>query len=76
MQEKKCHNLENVHFEKKCPKIKKHNFPLMTTFYNFTLKIKTSCAKNVIKSILKFEMTMMVFCMFGFFYFRIKKYAL
>ena len=32
-----------VHFEKKCPEIKKTTyFPLMTTFYNFTLKIETS----------------------------------
>ena len=28
-------------------------FPLMTTFYNFTLKIETSLAKNVVKSILE-----------------------
>ena len=40
-------------FEKKCPKIKKHIFPLMTTFYNFTLKIETSWAKKVVKSILE-----------------------
>ena len=31
-----------VHFEKKCPEIKKHIFNLMTTFSNFTLKIETS----------------------------------
>ena len=32
-----------VHFEKKYPEIKKKNhiFPLMTTFYNFTLKMET-----------------------------------
>ena len=32
----------------------------MTTFYNFTLKIETSCAKNVIKT-----MPMMLLCIFG-----------
>ena len=25
---KKCHSLKNIHFEKKCPKTKKHIFPL------------------------------------------------
>ena len=39
---KKCYNLKNVHFEKKCPKIKKHNFALMSTFYNFNFKIEIS----------------------------------
>ena len=56
----KCHNLKNVHFEKKCPKSKKICFPLMITFYNFTLKIETSCAKNVVKT-----MPMMLLCIFG-----------
>ena len=50
---KKCYNLKNVDFEKKCQNIKKHIFPLMTTFYNFTLKIETSGAIKVIKTILK-----------------------
>ena len=31
----------------------KHIFTLMTTFYNFTLKIESSWAKKVIKSILE-----------------------
>ena len=40
---RECHNLKNVHFENKCPEIKKYiTFPLMTTFYNFALKIETS----------------------------------
>ena len=40
-------------FWKKCPKIKKHYFSLMTTFYNFALKIETSWAKKVVKAILE-----------------------
>ena len=48
----------------------------MTTFYNFTLKIKTRWAKKVVKLILKFyirkmlEMPMMLVCMFGLFILR------
>ena len=39
-----------VHFEKKSPEIKKrHIFPLLTTFYNFTLKMDPSWAKKVLK---------------------------
>ena len=49
---KKCHNRKNNHFEKKCPKIKKRVFPLITTFYNLTFKTETSWAKKVVKSIL------------------------
>ena len=37
----------------KSHEIKKHIFPLMITFYNITLKIETSWAKKVVKSILK-----------------------
>ena len=36
----------------------------MTTFYKFALKIETSWAKKVIKSILELEMSMMLLCMF------------
>ena len=39
---KKSHNLKNRHFEMKFLEIKKYIFPLMTTFYNFTLKIENS----------------------------------
>ena len=46
---KKCHNLKNVHFGKKCPKIIKHIFPLTTTFYDFALKIETSWVNNYVK---------------------------
>ena len=35
------------------PKIEIHIFPLMNTFCNFTLKIKTSWTKKVSKSILE-----------------------
>ena len=34
-------------------KIKKHIFPLMAAFSNFTLKIETSAAKKAVKSILE-----------------------
>ena len=37
-----------AHFDKKCPQI----FPLMTTFYNFTLKMETSWVKKILKFIL------------------------
>ena len=47
--EKKCHNLKNVHFGKKYLKIKKHIFLLMTTFYDFALKIEASWAKKDVK---------------------------
>ena len=42
-----------VYFEKKCLEIKRHVFPLMTTFYNFTLNIETSWAKKTLKSIME-----------------------
>ena len=37
----------------KCREIKEHIFLLMITFYNFTLKIETTWAKKVVKSILE-----------------------
>ena len=42
-------------FWEKLPKNLKENilFPLMTTFYNFALKIETSWAKKVVKPILE-----------------------
>ena len=51
--EKKCHYLKNVHFWKKCLKIKKHTFPLMTSFYHFALKIDASRVKKGLKSSLE-----------------------
>ena len=39
----------------------------MTTFYNFALKIETSWAKKVVKSILETEMSMILLCMFVLF---------
>ena len=42
-------NLKNVYFGKKCLKIKNHIFPLMTTFYDFALKIEASWAKKDVK---------------------------
>ena len=51
--EKNVTNRKMVNFEKKCPEIKKKiYFPLMTTVYNFTLKVETSWAKKVLKPIL------------------------
>ena len=73
---KKCHNLKNVRFVNKCPKIKKQKklktFPLMTTFYNFAFKIETSIGKMVVKPILKLVMAMMLLCMFDFFILLLK----
>ena len=52
---KKCHNFKNVQYEKSPPKLK--NFPhklfppLVTTFFNFALKIEISWAKKVVKPI-------------------------
>ena len=44
----------------------------MTTFYNFTLKIETSWAKKVAKSILEtWNVNVVVYL--GFIYFRIEK---
>ena len=48
-------------------------FPLMTTFYNFTLKIETSLAKNVVKSILETWNVNDVIVYVWFIYFWIKK---
>ena len=56
-------------FEKKCPENKKHIFPLMITFYNFTLKIETSWAKKVVKSILETWNVNNVIAMFILFFF-------
>ena len=52
-QEENVTNTQMVYFEKKCPELffKKHIFPLMTTFYNFTFKMETSWAKKVLKPI-------------------------
>ena len=73
-QEKKYHNLKNVHFEKKCPKIKKKKIsPLTTTFYNFTLKTETSWAKKVVKSILETWNANDVIVYVWFIYFWIKE---
>ena len=51
--EKKMSQPQNVHFGNKYPKIKKHIFPLMTTFsdfaYDLTLKIETCWAKKDVK---------------------------
>ena len=69
---KKCCNLKNVHFEK-CPNIKKHNFALMSTFYNFNLKIEISWTKKVVKSILETWNVNDVIVYVWFIYFRIKK---
>ena len=56
-------------FWKKCPKIKKHIiFLLMTTFYNFDLKIETSSTKKVVKPILEtWHAANDLLCMFGLF---------
>ena len=51
--EKKVTNTKMVYFEKKCPEIKRHVFPPMTTFYNFTLNIETSWAKKALKPIME-----------------------
>ena len=60
-----------IHFEK-CPENKKIFFPLITTFYNFSLKIETSCAKNVLKPILETWNVNDFIVYVGFVYFRIK----
>ena len=44
----------------------------MTTFYNFSLKIETSCAKNVLKPILETWNVNDFIVYVGFVYFRIK----
>ena len=70
---KKFNNLKNVQLEKKCSKIKKHIFPLMTSFYNFTLKIETGWAKKFIKFILETWNVNDVIVYLWFRYLRIKK---
>ena len=44
---------KNVYFGKQFPKIKKHTFPLMTTFYDLALKIEITGAKKDVKPSLK-----------------------
>ena len=52
--EKKMSHVKNVHFGKKCLKIKKkHTFPLTTTFYDFALKMETRWVKKDVKPSLK-----------------------
>ena len=70
--QKKSHNLKNRHFEMKFLEIKKYIFPLMTTFYNFTLKIEKSWTKMVIKSILETGNANDVIVYVWFIYFQIK----
>ena len=72
--EKNVANTKMVHFEKKCPEIKKTTyFPLMTTFYNFTLKIETSWTKKVLKPILETWNANDVILYVWFIFSRIKK---
>ena len=60
-----------VHFDK-CPEIQVTYFPIMTTFYKFLLKIETSCAKKVLKSILEIWNANDVTVYVGFIYSWIK----
>ena len=46
---KKMAQLQKCTFLEEVPKIKRYTFPLITTFYNFTLKIETSWARKVVK---------------------------
>ena len=56
-----------------CEKVKQwKTFSLLTTFYNFALKIETHWAKMVVKPILKLVMPMMLLCMFDFFILSLK----
>ena len=48
----------------------------MTTFYNFTLKIETSCARKVIKSILETLNVNDIIMHVWFIYFWIKKFKI
>ena len=51
--EKNVTNTKMVYLAKKCPEIKeKTYFPLMTTFYSFTIKMETIWSKKVLKPIL------------------------
>ena len=67
--EKNVTNTKMVHFEKKCPEIKKkkHIFTLMTTFYNFTLEIETSWEEEEAHF---GNLPMTLLCMFGLFILR------
>ena len=56
----------------KCPEIQVTYFPIMNTFYKFLLKIETSCAKKVLKSILEIWNANDVTVYVGFVYFWIK----
>ena len=60
-----------VYFDK-CPEIQVTYFPIMTTFYKFLLKIETSCAKKVLKSILEIWNANDVTVYVGFIYSWIK----
>ena len=42
----------------------------MTTFYNFTIKMETTWAKKVLKTICKLEMPMTLLCVFDLFILR------
>ena len=61
---------KKVHFEEKCQKLKNILFfSLMTTFYNFALKVEISWAKKVVRPILETWNTSIIVyvCMFGLF---------
>ena len=66
-------NIKNAHFETKRPKIEKYIFPLLTNFYNVTLKTETSWAKKFVKSILKTWNVNDIIIYVWFIYFWIKK---
>ena len=75
LSKKKYHNLKNVHFEKKYPKIEKlkKKIPL---FDHFAFKIETCSAKMFVKAILKNLNTSDVIVYVRFIYFEIKKHAM
>ena len=54
-------------------KLKKHIFPLMNTFYNFTRKIETRRAKKVFKSMVETGNVNDVIVYVWFIYFWIEK---
>ena len=72
--EKNVTNTKMVHFEKKCPEMKKkkHIFTLMTTFYNFTLETETSWEEEEEEEEeAQFgNLPMTLLCMFGLFILR------
>ena len=71
LREKKMSQPKNVRFGKKCLKIKKHIFPLMTTFYDFAFKTETSWAnKDVIPSLETWNVNDVIVYMFGIFTLR------